>query len=460
MGPDLETSTGSTTRPAPDPDRDARIRRLTREHVFSSWAAQGAVEPVPIAGGEGARFWDHTGRTWIDFTSQLVNANLGYRHPRLIEAIREASEDILTVSPAFAHEARAEAAAAIAEVAPGDLSTVFFTTGGAEAVEHAVRMARAATGRHKILSAYRSYHGATAAALTLTGENRRWGAEPGIPGVVRFWGPYLYRSAFHATTPEQESARALQHLRDTVTMEGPHTVAAIVLEPVVGSAGILVPPPGYLAGVREICDEFGILLVADEVMAGFGRCGEWFAIDRWDVVPDLITFAKGVNSGYLPLGGVVMSPAVAGAFAERPYPGGSTYSGHPFACASAVASICIMREERVLERTRALGEDVLGPALQGLAERHEAVGEVRGIGAFWAVELVKDQDTREPLVPYAAGGAAAKPVADVVAACVRRGMWPLAMGNRIHVVPPCVIGQADAEAGVAILDEALSEVLG
>ncbi len=360
------------------------------------------------------------------------------------------------MAPGFAYETRSEAARLIAEVAPVGLEKVFFTNGGADANEHAVRMARLHTGRHKVLAAYRSYHGATAGAITLTGDPRRWPSEPSDPGVVHFWGPYLYRSAFHASTEAEECERALQHLRDTLMVEGPQTVAAIVLETVVGTNGILVPPDGYLAGVREICDELGIVMIADEVMAGFARCGEWFAVDRWGVTPDLITFAKGVNSGYVPLGGVVISDAIAETFSRRAYPGGLTYSGHPLACASAVASITIMREEGVVEHARSLGADVIGPALAELADRHPSVGDVRGLGMFWAVELVKDRTTREPLVPFNAAGDAAAPMAELAAACKQRGLYPFTHFNRTHVVPPCTTTAEEVREGIAILDEALA----
>jgi taurine--2-oxoglutarate transaminase len=333
---------------------------------------------------------------------------------------------------------------------------VFFTNGGAEANENAIRMAKLHTGRHKVLATYRSYHGATAGAISLTGDPRRWPSEPALPGVVHFWGPYPYRSAFHATTPEQETERALQHLADTLMVEGPHTVAAIILEPVVGTNGILVPPPGYLAGVRDLCDRYGIVMIADEVMAGFGRCGEWFSIQRWEVEPDLICFAKGVNSGYVPLGGVVINRSIADTFGERPYPGGLTYSGHPLACASAVASIGIFEEEGIIERVRTMETDVAGPALRELADRHPAVGDVRGLGLFWAIELVRDRETREQLVPFNASGAAAAPVAEVVAACKKQGLLVFAHFNRIHVVPPLTISDEELRQGIAILDEALS----
>lgn len=438
---------------APEP---ARVR--TVDHVFHSWSAQARIDPLPIARAEGSYFWDDQGRRYLDFSSQLVNVNIGYQHPRLVAAIAEQAATLCTVAPGFANDARSEAARLIAEVAPGDLDKVFFTNGGAEANEHALRMARVHTGRHKVLAAYRSYHGATAGAIAVTGEPRRWASEPGVSGVVRYWGPYAYRSAFHAADEQEESARALAHLRDLLAVEGPHTVAAILLETVVGTNGVLVPPPGYLAGVRALCDEFGIVMIADEVMSGFGRCGEWFAVDHWDVVPDLITFAKGVNSGYVPLGGVVISPAIAATFDERPYPGGLTYSGHPLACASAVASIGVFRDEGILEHARALGRDVIGPELRALAQRHPSVGEVRGLGVMWALELVRDRETREPLVPFNASGPAAAPMAEFAAACKAGGLWPFTHFNRTHVVPPCTTTAEEIREGVAVLDAALDTV--
>ncbi len=410
---------------------------------------------MPIASASGSYFYDYSGKRYLDFSSQLVNVNIGYQHPKLVAAIQDQAAKLCTIAPGFANDARSEAARLIAEVAPGDLNAVFFTNGGAEANENAIRMARLHTGRHKVLAAYRSYHGATAGAIALTGDPRRWASEPGLPGVVRYWGPYAYRSAFHATTEQQESARALQHLRDILMVEGSHTVAAIILETVVGTNGILVPPPGYLPGVRALCDEFGIVLIADEVMAGFGRCGEWFAVDHWGVTPDLITFAKGVNSGYVPLGGVVISDPIAATFADRAFPGGLTYSGHPLACASAVASINIFHEEGIIEHARSLGSEVIGPELRALADRHPSVGEVRGLGVFWALELVSDRVTREPLVPFNASGPDAGPMAEFAAACKDRGLWPFVHFNRTHVVPPCTISAEEIREGIAILDEAL-----
>ena len=434
---------------------EADVRALDRAHVFHSWSAQAAIDPLPIERAAGSYFWDYAGKRYLDFSSQLVNVNIGYQHPKVVAAIQEQAARLCTIQPSFANDARSEAARLITDVAPESLDAVFFTNGGAEANENAIRMARLHTGRHKVLATYRSYHGATAAAITLTGDPRRWPSEPGQPGIVHFWGPYPYRSAFHSTSEEQERDRALQHLRDTLMVEGAHTVAAVLLETVVGTNGILVPPDGYLEGVRAICDEFGIVFIADEVMSGFGRCGEWFAVDHWNVRPDLITFAKGVNSGYVPLGGVIISREIAATFSDRPYPGGLTYSGHPLACASAVASINAFHEEGILENARRLGEDVIGPRLRELAEKHPSIGDVRGLGVFWGVELVRNRDTREPLVPYNAAGDDAAPMGAFAAACKERGLWPFIHFNRTHVVPPCTTTPEEALEGLAILDEAL-----
>ena len=434
---------------------EAAVRALDRAHVFHSWSAQALIDPMPIEGALGSYFWDYEGKRYLDFSSQLVNVNIGYQHPKLVAAIQAQAAKLCTIAPSFANDARSEAARLIAEIAPGDLNQVFFTNGGAEANENAIRMARLHTGRNKVFAAYRSYHGATAGAIALTGDPRRWPSEPGLPGVVRYWGPYTYRSAFHSADAAEESVRALKHLRDLIMVEGPHTIAAILLETVVGTNGVIMPPDGYLAGVREICDEFGIVMIADEVMAGFGRCGEWLAVDHWGVTPDLITFAKGVNSGYIPLGGVIISDRVAGSFQTTTYPGGLTYSGHPLACASAVASIGIFREEGIVENARRIGAEVLGPGLAALAERHPSIGEVRGLGVFWALELVRDRRTREPLVPFNASGPAAAPMAEFTAACKERGLWPFVHFNRTHAVPPCTVTDDEAREGLQILDEAL-----
>ncbi len=451
----LDTSSAPAA-PAAEPAARSGVYTDDRAHVFHSWSAQALLDPVVIAGASGARFWDEAGTSWLDFASQLVNVNIGHQHPKLVAAIKAQADKLCTIAPTFANDARSEAARLIAELAPGTLNKVFFTNGGAEATENAIRMARGHTGRHKVLTTYRSYHGATGGAITLTGDPRRWPNEPGLPGIVKFWGPYTYRSAFHSANDLEECERALGHLAEVIMVEGPHTIAAILLETVVGTNGILVPPDGYLAGVRQLCDEHGIVMIVDEVMAGFGRCGEWFAVDRWGVTPDLIAFAKGVNSGYVPLGGVVISDAIADTFATRPYPGGLTYSGHPLACAAAVASINIFKDEGIIEHARHLGDDVVGPALTEIAANHPSVGDVRGLGVFWAIELVRDRETREPLVPFNASGPAAQPMAEFAAACKQRGVWPFTHFNRTHVVPPITISDDEMREGLAVIDEALA----
>lgn len=438
---------------APQVDVHAQTLELDRAHVLHGWSQAAIDAPFVIIEASGPRFTDDKGREYLDFVSQQVNVNLGHQHPRLVRAISEQAKRLCVVAPGLANDARSEAAKMLSDRAPADLNTVFFTNGGAEAIENAIRMARLHTGRPKIFSAYRSYHGGTAGALTVSGDARRLLSEPGIPSVVRFMGPYLYRSSFHSTTESEECDRALGHLREILALEGPESVAGILLEPIVGTNGILVPPAGYLAGVRKICDEFGILMIADEVMSGFGRVGHWFAVDHWKVCPDLITFAKGVNSGALPLGGVLLSDAIRATFEKRPFPGGLTYQGHPLGCASAVSAMHIYEEERVLPHAQRMGAEVIGPKLRSMLGRHASVGEVRGLGMFWAIELVRDRDSREPLSDSTHGAHA---IADVASSCKRNGLWPFVAGNRLHVSPPCNTSESDLEEGLAIIDDALS----
>lgn len=426
---------------------NARVAAEDLHRVFHSWSAQAALDPLPIAGGSGCTVRDHEGREYLDFSSQLVNVNIGYQHPRVVEAIREQAATLATIGPAFANETRAEAAGLIVERAPEGFEKVFFTNGGADANENAIRLARLTTGRDKVLSRYRSYHGNTGAAIVATGDWRRVPNEY-ARGHVHVFGPYLYRSEFWATSPEEESARALQHLERVVQAEGPETIAAILLETVPGTAGVLVPPPGYLRGVREICDRYGIVFILDEVMAGFARTGHWLALDAYDVVPDLITFAKGVNSGYVPVGGVIIPGRIAHAFDERVFPGGLTYSGHPLAAASIVATLRAYAEEGIVEHARTIGAEHIGPGLDRLAARHRIVGEVRGLGVFWAIELVADRDSREPL-PAAA-------MASLKRALMARGLLPFVAENRVHVVPPAVIEAEEVERGLTVIDEALA----
>jgi taurine---2-oxoglutarate transaminase len=428
-------------------DLDARTQELDRSHVFHSWSAQGGLALLPIAGGKGTRVWTHEGRSYLDFSSQLVNVNIGHQHPAVVAAIQEQAATLATIGPATANLTRGVAAQKIAARAPEGFDKVFFTNGGADANENAIRMARLHTGRDKVVSTYRSYHGNTGGAIVATGDWRRIPNEY-ARGHVHVFGPYLYRSEFWATTPEEESERALRHLRRVIESEGPATVAAILLETIPGTAGIMMPPPGYLEGVRALADEFGIILIFDEVMAGFGRAGEWFAFDAFGVKPDLITFAKGVNSGYVPVGGVIISDPIARTFDDRVFPGGLTYSGHPLAAASIVAAIDAMDSEGIVAHAKQIGADVIGPALETLAEKHPVLGEVRGTGVFWAMELVADAATREPLSAALMGRAKTE--------LVNRGVLPFIADNRIHVVPPCVVTADEVAEAMTAYDEVLT----
>jgi taurine---2-oxoglutarate transaminase len=426
---------------------------LDRAHVFHSWSAQRTITPMTVVKAEGSHVWDGQGHRLIDFSSQLVNTNIGHSHPKVVAAIQEQAAAIATINPAHVNDARSEAARLVADLAPGDLDRVFFTNAGADAVEHAVRMARLHTGRPKVLSAYRAYHGGTDLAMALTADPRRNPIDQAKAGVVHFLPAYPYRSYFNATTEQEETERALAHLEQTIVLEGPGSIAAVILETVPGTAGIYVPPAGYLQGVRELTRKYGILFIADEVMVGFGRTGRWFAVEHWGVEPDLLTFAKGVNSGYVPLGGVAMSAAVFETFAETPYPGGLTYSGHPLACAAAVATLNAMRDEGMVENAARLGEEVIGPRLRQIQAAHPSVGDVRGLGAFWAVELVRDRATKEPLAAY--GGSSAE-MNELVAECKRLGMLPFQNMNRIHIAPPLNTPDEVVRTGLDILDQALA----
>jgi taurine---2-oxoglutarate transaminase len=433
------------------PEDGVRVVAGDRAHVFHSWSAQAHVNPMAIAKTEGSYVWDYDGKRYLDFSSQMVNTNIGHQHPKVVAGIREQAERICTIAPQHANDMRSEAARLISGLAPDTLNKVFFTNAGAEAVEHAARMARLHTGRIKLLSTYRSYHGGTTTAINLTGDTRRFASDYGSAGVVHFFGPFLYRSPFHSTSQEEECARALEHLEQVVQFEGPTTIAAIVLETVPGTSGIMPPPDGYLAGVREICDRYGIVYIADEVMAGFGRTGRWFAFEHYGVVPDLITFAKGSTSGYVPLGGVIISDEIADTFSERAYPGGLTYSGHPLACATAVATINAMKEEGIVENAARIGEEVLGPELRRIAANHPSIGDVRGLGVFFAVELVKNRETKEPIAPY---GGTSPAMNDLTRACKEGGLLPFTNYNRLHAVPPCTVSDDEVHEGIAILDKA------
>jgi taurine--2-oxoglutarate transaminase len=442
------------TEPIANPARGKEVYDLDRAHVFHSWSAQGAISPMPVAGGQGSYFWDFDGNKYLDFSCQLVFTNIGHQHPKVVAAIQEQAANIATVAPQHANEARAMAAQLIAERAGAHHNKVFFTNGGADAVENAIRMARIHTNKHKVLSFYRSYHGNTTSAITATGDPRRWPNEYAY-GHVHFFGPYLYRTAFWAQDEAEECRRALEHLEQVIIFEGPATIAAILLESVVGTAGVLIPPAGYLEGVRALCDKYGIKWIADEVMSGFGRTGKWFAYQHSTAEPDLIVFAKGVNSGYVPLGGVIISDEIAATFNDRVFPGGLTYSGHPLATAAAVATITTMTEEGMVEHAAKIGQEVIRPLIEELAAKHKVIGEVRGLGVFWAIELVKDRETHEPLAPYGGSSAA---MGELMAACKKAGMIPFMNFNRIHVCPPCNVSEEEVREGFKILDQALTQI--
>jgi taurine--2-oxoglutarate transaminase len=424
------------------------VRALDRAGVFHSWSAQGALQPMVFKGGEGCRLWDYDGRDYLDFSSQLVNTNIGHQHPRVIEAIKAQADELATIAPAHANLARGRAAEKILALAPAGFGKVFFTNAGADANENAIRMARAVTGREKILSAYRSYHGGTGSAIAATGDFRRVPNEFSR-GHVRFFNPFLYRSEFWAGNEEEECQRALHHLRRVIECEGPNSVAGLLLETIPGTAGVLVPPRGYLEGVRALADEFGIVLILDEVMAGFGRTGKWLALEHFGVVPDLITFAKGINSGYVPAGGVIINERIASHFDEEMFYGGLTYSGHPLAMAAICATLEVMEQEDVVGNAASIGETVLTPGLEQLRDKHDIIGDVRGLGVFHAIELVESKQSRAPLP--------AAEVARLKQGMIDRGLLPFVVANRIHVVPPCIISPSEARRGLEIIDEALAE---
>jgi taurine--2-oxoglutarate transaminase len=437
-----------------NPQLGAQVVEDAKRYVLYSWSVQNAVNPIPVAGAEGRYFWDYDGKRYLDFASQLVNVSIGHQHPKLVAAIKEQADKLCTIGPPMATESRSTLARLVSEVTPGDLSMTFFTNGGAEANENAIRVARWYTGRHKIIARYRSYHGATAGSLTLTGDPRRWPSEPGIPGVVRMFDPYTYRCPAGHPDPCPVCTGA-PHLEEILQYEGAHTVAAVILEPITGTNGVIVPPDGYLQSIREVCDRHGILLIADEVMAGFGRTGTWFAVDNWGVVPDILTMAKGINSGYVPLGAMTVREPIANWLKDKYFAGGLTYSGHPLACAVGVASIEAFREEGIVEHAAEMGP-AFKSALDGLAAKHPSVGDVRGLGCFWGVELVRSRKSREPLVPFNATGDDAAPVARLTKAALDRGLYLMTHWNVIMVCPPLTITREELDEGIAVLDDVLA----
>ena len=425
-----------------------------KQFVLYSWSVQDQINPIPVERAEGRYFWDYEGNRYLDFASQLVNVSIGHSHPRVVQAIKDQAEKLATIGPPMATESRSKLGRLLADVTPGDLSMSFFTNGGAEANENAIKLARWYTGRHKVIARYRSYHGATAGSITLTGDPRRWPAEPGLPGVVRMFDPYTYRCP--AGHPDRcPVCSGGPHLEEILQYEGAHTVAAVILETVTGTNGVIVPPDGYLQSIREACTRHGILLICDEVMAGFGRTGKWFAVDNWDVVPDIMTVAKGINSGYVPLGAMIVREPIADWVRDKLFSGGLTYSGHPLACASAVASIEAFQDEGIVEQSAATGE-VFRTELARLADKHPSIGEVRGLGCFFGLELVKDRMTREPLVPFNAAGADAKPIGAVSKRALDRGLYLMTHWNVVMCCPPLTITRDELAEGLDALDDALS----
>jgi len=435
----------------------SKIREMDLKYNLHSWSKQGGLNPKVITKAEGIYFWDEDGKKYYDMSSQLVNSNIGHGHKKVIQAIKDQAEKLAFIGPGFAVDSRAEAAKKIVEVAPDNMAKVFFTNAGAEANENAIKMARMYTGKYKIFSAYRSYHGATYGAANLTGEPRRFASEPGIPGFIKFVGPYAYRAPEQVQFKNEKDVADyyLQLLREQILYEGPENVAAIIQESVVGSNGILIPPEGWMQGVRELCDEFGIVMICDEVMSGWGRTGEWFAVNHWNVKPDIITFAKGATCGYAPLGGVIVSKEIADHFNDNVLYCGLTYSAHPLGCAAAVATIDVYKEENLLENSKAMGK-VLGEILEDLKAKHASVGDVRYIGLFSAIELVKDKETREPLVPF--GKDPEGTMKKILGMLIAEGFWTYSHENMILVAPPLTITETELREAMAIMDKVLDSV--
>ncbi|MGI8871907.1 MAG: aminotransferase class III-fold pyridoxal phosphate-dependent enzyme [Candidatus Limnocylindria bacterium] len=422
------------------------ILRLNSEYTFFSWSAQAKVNPIVIDHGLGIHFWDPDGKRYIDFNSQLMSVNIGHGDRRVADAIADQAHTLAFAAPQFATEVRGRLGELLAQLTPGDLNKFFFTLGGAEANENALRMARMYTGRQKVIARYRSYHGATAGAISVTGDPRRWANEPGVPGVIRVMDPYRYGN------PEPDPVdEHLAYLDEVIQYEGPDTIAAFILETVTGTNGILVPPDGYLQGVRELCDRYGMLMITDEVMAGFGRTGRWFAVDNWDVVPDLLTMAKGLTSSYLPLGAVAMKPEIAAHFNERVYYGGLTYSAHPISCAAAIAAVNVLRDDDLVGNAARLGP-VMARLLRDLMERHPSVGTVRSIGLFGILELARRRDPWEPLAPF---NGSSPEMAALEARLRDDGLYTMLHWNGVFTNPPLCITEDELREGFAIIDRAL-----
>jgi taurine--2-oxoglutarate transaminase len=422
------------------------IVALSRKYTLYEWSAQNAVDPIPVDRAEGVYFYTPDGKRYLDFNSQLMSVNIGHGDTRVTSAIARQAEKLAYANPFMATEARARLGQKLAELAPGDIDVFFFTNGGAEANENAIKLARQMTGRHKVLARYRSYHGATGQVITATGDPRRWAAETGVWGVVRV--PDFHRWGQPSPEPVEESLRGIE---EVIMYEGPHTIAAFILEPVVGTNGILIPPDGYMQGVREICDRHGILLIADEVMSGFGRTGKWWAVDHWGVVPDMITMAKGLTSSYVPLGAVGMRRSIAEAFREKVFYGGLTYNSHPLGCATALATIAVYEEDGLIERAHRMGEVMAGHHRR-LMEKHPSVGSVRNIGLFGMVDVVRSRSPYEPMAVYNGTSDEMKAIAKHLR---DNGLYTMLRWNGIHTNPPLIITEEQLAEGFDIVDAAL-----
>jgi taurine--2-oxoglutarate transaminase len=442
-----------TTTEMTGPMTAEEIVSLTKQHTIFSWSAQGSVNPIPMVRGEGIYFWDADGKRYVDMNSQLMCVNIGHGERRVIDAIKRQADELVYAGPGMATAVRARFGRMLAELTPGDLNRFFFTLGGAEANENAIRVARMVTGRQKIMARYRSYHGATAGSISLTGDPRRWANEPGIPGVVRFFDPYKYRSHLYreGDTDAMFTRRCLDEIEEIIQYEGGHTIAAIFIETVTGTNGLIVPPDGYLQGLRSICDKHGILLVADEVMCGLGRTGRWFAVDHWSVVPDMITMAKGLTSAYLPLGALALSEKLAAYFDKNVFFGGLTYNAHPMSLAAAEACLQVMIDDDMVAHTQKMGQ-VMAKLHAEMKAKHPSVGDVRSIGLFGVLELVRNRETKEPLAPFNG----TSPEMQRIGAFLReQGMYVFANWNNLFTNPPLCITEDQLHASFAIIDRAL-----
>ncbi len=436
---------------------DDQILPLSKEHVFWTWSAQAKVNPIPVKRAKGVYFWDINEKRYLDFNSMTMCVNIGHGDQRVIDAMKAQLDEIPYAAPSMTTKIRALASKTVAEITPGGkLSKVLFTLGGADANENAIKLARGTTGRHKILARYRSYHGATAGAMAATGDPRRIVWEPNLmTGVVHFLDPYRYRSTFHRANPNISEAEFAQdylnHLEEIILYEGPEAIAAILMESVTGTNGIIIPPDGYMQGVRALCDKYGIVMIADEVMAGFGRTGKWFAIDHWNVVPDIMTMAKGLTSAYAPLGAVAMKPEIAAHFDEVVYKSGLTYTSHPVSLAAAIANIQVMKADKIVEHAAAMGP-VLHQMLADLGESHPSVGDVRSIGLFGVIELVKNRQTKEPMAPW---NSSSPEMAAFKKYCFEHGLYLDLHWHTVLIIPPLIITEQQLKEGFSVLDEAL-----